>query len=126
LFSGCDDSSTLIFNLEIAVDPNTNLIDCKVLITIPWKVTTAGMEFCSLVQLVSNPDTLDSMGIKAIDQDCAVTIQNSSNTIFVVWLSRSSFRWFRNIQNIGCILSGDWLYNNCTDTAPLVQAMAKV
>jgi hypothetical protein len=53
-------------------------------------------------------------------------ISSSSNVIFVVWLSRGSFRWFRNIQNIGCILSGDGLYKNCTGTAPLIQAIAKV
>jgi hypothetical protein len=64
--SGCDDGTTLIFNLDVAVDPNPNLIDCKALITVPWKVTATEMEFCNLVQLVTNPDTMDSVGIKAI------------------------------------------------------------
>jgi hypothetical protein len=124
--SGCDDGTTLIFNLKAAVNPNPNLIDCKTLITVPWKVTAAGMEFCNLVQSVTNPDTMDSVGIKAIHQDSTVTIQDSSNTIFVVWLSKGSYRWFRNIQNIGCVLSGDGLYNNCTGTAPLILTIAKV
>jgi hypothetical protein len=83
--SGCDDDTTLIFNLEVAVDPNPNSIDCKTLITVPWKATAAGIEFCNLIQLVTNPNTMDSVGIKAIDKDCAVTVQDSSNTIFVVW-----------------------------------------
>jgi hypothetical protein len=123
---GCEESSVIEWTVESGVDPNPSLIDCKAIITLPWKVTETGMEFCNLVQLVKNSDSMDSIGIKSIDQDCAVMIQDSSNTISAQWLSTGSFKWFRNIQNIGCVLSGDGLYNNCSGTAPLVQAIPKI
>jgi hypothetical protein len=108
------------------LSPNPNLVDCKAIVTVPFEVTSAGLAYCNLVQLVSYPENRDSVGLKAIDGDCAVNIKDTSNTIFPVWLSTGSFRWFRNVQDIGCVLSGDGLYNNCSGSASLVQALPKV
>jgi hypothetical protein len=53
-------------------------------ITVPWVVTPAGLSFCNLVQLVTYPEKRDSISLKVIDGDCAVTIRDNSNTIFSV------------------------------------------
>jgi hypothetical protein len=124
--SGCSPSATFHWETLLDVSPNPSLVDCDAIVTVPFVVTPAGITYCNLVQLVTYPDNRDSVGVKAIDGDCAVNIVDMSNAIFPVWLSTGSFRWFRNVQSIGCTLSGDGLYNNCSGTAPLVQAMPKV
>jgi hypothetical protein len=124
--SGCSSSATLHWETLLDLSPNPSLVDCKAIVTVPFEVTSAGLAYCNLVQLVSYPDNRDSVGLKAIDGDCAVNIKDTSNTIFPVWLSTGTFRWFRNVQDIGCVLSGDGLYNSCSGSASLVQALPKV
>jgi hypothetical protein len=126
VLSGCAESATFHWDTLLDISPNPNLVDCKAIVTVPFEVTSAGLAYCNLVQLVSYPENRDSVGLKAIDGDCAVNIKDTSNAIFPVWLSTGSFRWFRNVQDIGCVLSGDGLYNNCSGSASLVQALPKV
>jgi hypothetical protein len=56
----------------------------------------------------------DTIGIKTMRRSCMVKIQEGDK-IQNLWISKGSYRFFRQLSYIACLPQGDGLYTNCSN-----------
>jgi hypothetical protein len=96
----------------ISVDFMPSLATCKLLVKVPGKIVDAETDFCTSVQVVKDAES-DAVGFMSALGDCAVKLLSPTNQVVYLWVSKDSFRFVKEVNNICCINSGDGFYTGC-------------